>query len=314
MRQREPQTAERPVWVIRATAVELPTCTRAGPALSRDHALLGAMLTNTGSKLVSRRLLRLKTWGQAANVRNTLPYFSPTPKWIRMWTTTPSASWRSHVTFASNCGFAALFIRRTQSLLGAGGSRRNQWSRKRQFGRDRHRRIGRADRRCYRDVPRDKDEFRRRLLVCGARPRNLFSHRHNDWFSEGGQQVHTGRGGPNYGISVGRTPGRTPISVNLRKGISQPLPAGLCQLLRNFIPVPEGLGQTVRRQNRHADLVIHEFNLSPSAASHCPVGIPRGKTCRPPPPCVRPAGWRKSCHAARRARWPGLFSADAPGP
>jgi hypothetical protein len=134
---------------------------------------------------------------------------------------------------------------------------------------------------------------------------------------------------PNYGWNhrhtfQRRTPGSgplknliqglTPISVNLIKGISPSFPAGLRQLHCDLIPVPECFGQTVTGQNRHTDLVKHEFNLSPSATPHCPIGIPRGKTCRPLPPCVRPRGWRKSFHAATLAHLPGPFSAGAPAP
>src|ERR1039458_27509 len=113
---------------------------------------------------------------------------------------------------------------------------------------------------------------------------------------------------------VGQTPGQTPISVNLRKNIARPLSARFCQLPCNLIPVPKGLGQTVGRQDCHTDLVIHECNFPPPAAPHGPIGIPRGKTYRPPPPCVRPKGWQRFCRAAMRARLPDLFSADVPSP
>jgi len=51
---------------------------------------------------------------------------------------------------------------------------------------------------------------------------------------------------PNIG-NAAEFVGQTPISVNLIKGISRPLPVRFCQPLRNLIPVPEGFGQTVRR-------------------------------------------------------------------
>src|ERR1039458_3057389 len=108
--------------------------------------------------------------------------------------------------------------------------------------------------------------------------------------------------------------GVRPISVNLTKGTSQPFSAGLCQLPYNLIPVPKGCGQTVRGRNCHTNLVKHEFNLPPSAAPHGPIDIPRGKTCRPLPPCVRPIGWRRFCRVATPAHWPGPSSADVPTP
>jgi len=67
------------------------------------------------------------------------------------------------------------------------------------------------------------------------------------------------------------------IGVSLRTDIPWPFAAGLRQLLRNFVPVTKGFGQAVRRKNRHADLVKHEFHLPPAAASYCPIGIPRGE-------------------------------------
>jgi hypothetical protein len=104
------------------------------------------------------------------------------------------------------------------------------------------------------------------------------------------------------------------ISVNLIKDIAQPYSAGLCQLPYNLIPVLKGFGQTVRGRNCRTNLVKHKFNLPPSAAPHGPVDIPRGKTCRSLPPCVRPIGWRRFCHAATPAHWPGPSSADVSTP
>jgi hypothetical protein len=108
--------------------------------------------------------------------------------------------------------------------------------------------------------------------------------------------------------------GRTPISVNLRKGITRPFTTRLCESFCNLVPISEGLGETVGRKDCHTGFVIHEFNFPPSAASQRPVGIPRGKMHLPPRPFARPKGWRRSCRAAMLVRWPDLFSADVPIP
>ena len=124
------------------------------------------------------------------------------------------------------------------------------------------------------------------------------------------------RGKPTRGSAAdqGADQGVRPISVNLMIGISMPFSARLSQLHGNLVPVSEGLSQTVGRQDRHTDLVKHEFYLPPSATPHCPIGIPRGKTCRPLPPCVRLIGWQRFYRAAKRAHLPDPFSAGDPTP
>ena len=88
---------------------------------------------------------------------------------------------------------------------------------------------------------------------------------------------------------MGQPPGQPPISVNLRN-VSRSLTIWFSQLFGDVVPVPEGLCQTVTRQYRHADLVIHEFNFPPPASPQIPIGIPRGKLNRRPPPCAPPGG------------------------
>lgn len=96
--------------------------------------------------------------------------------------------------------------------------------------------------------------------------------------------------------------GAFPIGVNLRKDESRALAGGFSQLLDDFLPFSKNLGQAVRRQDSRTEFVVHEFNFPPSAASHCPIGIPRGKMFRPPPPYARPARPQTACHAATRVR------------
>jgi len=89
-----------------------------------------------------------------------------------------------------------------------------------------------------------------------------------------------------------RVGGGTPISVYLRKALLPFLSAfGFCETLGDLRPLGECPGQTLRGENRGADLTRHVLRLTPPASSLDPTRIPRGKSFLPLRSCARPAGW-----------------------
>ena len=70
--------------------------------------------------------------------------------------------------------------------------------------------------------------------------------------------------------------GVAPISVNVSHLIL-PFPFGFRQTIRNVLPIDDGVGQPVLRQNRCTHITIDELDFPPAASPGRPSDIPRGK-------------------------------------